>query len=182
MKNSWWLHGWPWNADIERMEFEMSILLERAEHVARDYQETEQSTWEQVKLEHDRVMVVFLVDDLVLEGCFALETWFKHVEKWHEWVSEDASRYDAKLHEGWNSVEKLAVKAVRGTLELIGKIKKWGFDVEKEQEFKELADRLFLLASVGEDASRSPDIDQMRNDALDDYREGRTATISNWGE
>lgn len=156
--------------------------LSRAEHFTEEYRENAESIGEAVRKEHDRAMIVCDVEDLVGLGIFVTDMWFRHVERWHEWVSEDKKRYQKDIHETLRRLEIILVEAVRKTLEAISCVKKWGFEIDDEKEFRECADQLLACTQPLADPHCQEQIRTLGKEAVQEYKASQLQEIKHWGE
>ena len=159
----------------------MAGVLSRAQRYTDEYKSEADSTWEVVKKEHDRAMVVCDVEDLVGLGIFVVDLWFRNVDRWHEFVSEDPNHYDKQKHETLQRLEPILVEAVQLTLEAISSVKKWGFEVDGEDEFRKLADELLACTNPFSDTGVQEQIRALGKKAVKEYRDGQLQEIKHWG-
>ncbi len=160
----------------------MAEALEKAERHARLYAESQQDAWARIQQKHDQAMLVLDIEDLVDHGLFVLRLWLRHAEQWHMWVSQDAERYDAQSHELLNEIEKLAVDATNGTLRLVEKAKNWGYEIERETEFEQLAHDVLGCARQPGEQFRDVAFRKLGADAVNEHERGKTKEIGHWGE
>lgn len=160
----------------------MALTLSRAEHFTDEYRSNAESTWNATKKEHDQAMIVYDVEDLVGLGIFVMDLWFRTVERWHAWVSEDRTRYEKSVHDTLQRLETKLVEATGTTLEAIGCVKKWGFEVDAEDEFRKLADQLLACSSPLADPDCQQQIGALGKEAAKQYGAGQLQEIKHWGE
>ena len=156
--------------------------LEIAKEDAERYLEREQSAWAQLKREHDQAMFVRDLEGLVAYGIYALESWTKHAQNWHLWVSEDASRYEENRHKNLLKIEAMASEAAKGTIELINKVKKWGYEVDRESDFREIAEFVIGAAVSPNEQFASKSFAKYQAEAWQEYQASEAEEISNWGD
>lgn len=157
----------------------MAIALEQTEESAKRYRIECDSAWQAIKKDHDRAMIAMGVDDLVGTGIWVLDRWLRHAERWHEWVSEDPSNYDPAAHKQLGFIESLATGTTETTVELIDQIKSWGYEVHREEEFRDLAKNVLGPTYKRFDA---PEFAALAQEAQNEYENGNIEEISNWGD
>ncbi len=160
----------------------MAPILNRPQRLSRDYLSDQQSTWELIKQEHDRAMLVYDIEDVVRFGRFAIEYCLDSIERWHHWVSEDAARYDSRVHDELRSIEQRLIEATVGTVELIKKAESWGYNIAHAKEFGDRVQRLQTATGTSTDSPDMLTISEAERTARNEHAQGRTTEIESWGQ
>lgn len=159
----------------------MPYAIEKTEKWAREYDQSQQSAWDSVKHEHDQAMVAMTVQDVVDYGIFLLKTWVRHASQWHDAVSQDAKHYDATVHKAFQTVNALVAVATKGTIGLVDIVKDWDYDIEGEDQFRELAGVVLGSAIPPQQTFNNKAFRALGREALREYETGRTEPIDHWG-
>lgn len=157
----------------------MTQFLGRAEHYANVFHEEAQSTGQKVRLDHERAMATYDVDDLVEIGSAVLEIWFRRVEAWHSEVSKDARNYDERVHDVIQRVESLLIEAADGCLVGIETVEGWGYEVKEKARFLELSLRLKSCAAEISPEFQRTTLRKHFDQAVEDYRRGNVELCRN---
>ena len=160
-------------------------MAESLKHVQEDaerYLERERDAWARLKAEHDQAMFARDVEELVEYGIYVLKSWARHAQNWHRRVSEDASRYDEKNHEKLLKIEKMAAMAAEGTIGLINEVKTWGHEVQRESEFRQVAEHVIGAAASPNQQFTGKRFAEYQKDAWQEYQAGEAEEITNRGD
>ncbi len=160
----------------------MESVFDKAERDVEAYRHDANATWDEVKQQHDRAMVVCDVEDVVGLGIYVMELWFRRVEHWHEWVSEDEARFDAGIHKKLKDIESTLIEATQTAVNLIGAVKKWGYEIDGEDEFREVADRLLGHAPPADGVAMDDRLRALEQGALDQFKSGSLKEVEHWGK
>ena len=157
-------------------------MLKHAREDAERYLERQQAAGAKLKAEHDQAMFARDVDDLVEYGIYVLTSWARHAQEWHRWVSEDAARYDAGGHDNLRKIEKIASQAAQGTIELVNEVKTWGYEVQREKEFRQVAEHAIGAAASPDQQFAGKKFAEYQKDAWQEYQAGEAEEITNRGD
>lgn len=155
----------------------MAVKLEKARRFAEDYRNEASSTWAEIKAQHDEAMHVYDAEDIVGYGNYAMSLWLRTVERWHDWVSEDAQRYDDAHHEIFVATERLLLSTNNDVLQMVDAIKRAGFDVKGETKFRKLAKQ--VSAAADPLSSRMVELAELEAEAL---KQTELQEIDVWGD
>lgn len=160
----------------------MPTFLKHATEDAERYLEREQDAWAELKREHDQAMFARDVEDLVDYGIYVLSSWTRRAQNWHRWVSEDPARYDAKKHKKLRKIEGMAAQAAEGTVGLINEVKTWGHEVQRESEFRPIAEFVIGAAVPANEQFTSKTFAKYQEGAWEEYQAGEAEEVTNWGD
>lgn len=110
--------------------------LELVRPLVTAYRQSADSAVDAVLHHHAEAMVVRDVEEVVAFGIYVMDLWFRRIEVWHHWVSEESSRYRFEDDQSNQLMEQQLLDIGRRLLKLAEQVTGWGYVIDKQAEFQ----------------------------------------------
>lgn len=154
--------------------------FENTRRSVRAYENDERDAWV-VRQEHNWAMLAYEIEDLVDLGIVVNRKMRRVLEHWHDWVANDATRYDPQTHELLHSEGQRLIEINLRVVSLVEEVQKRGYPIKRYDDFRGIEEN--LRSDLGTCTGVvNEEFKKLHDAALTEFKQGRTVEIANWGK